>query len=142
VDNPRVIHRDRLGLVPTAAVKPPRTLGELLAAGAGGVTLGAVLVIVVDLVFSAASLGGFGSASGVLAVLPAVFIFLEEYRKRPQLGVTLLCALLAVILAAGTGYGTATATGLPPLGSGIVAAFVGVAVYALLWHTATKGKNP
>jgi hypothetical protein len=117
-------------------------LGELLAAGAGGVTLGAVLVIVVDLVFSVASLGGFGSASGVLAVLPAVFIFLEEYRKQPSLGMALLCALLAVILAAGVGYATAKATGLPPLGSGIAGAFAGALVYAALWHTATKGKNP
>jgi O-antigen/teichoic acid export membrane protein len=123
-------------------VKPPRTIGELLAAGAGGVTLGAVLVIVVDLVFSVANLGGFGSASGVLAVLPAVFIYLDEYRKQPRLGVALLCALLAVILAAGVGYGVAEATGLPPLGSGIVAALAGAAVYAVLWHTAMKGKNP
>jgi hypothetical protein len=127
--------------VPTAATKPPRRLPELLLAGAGGVVLGAVLVVVVDLVFAAAGLGGFGNASGVLAVLPAVFVYLEEYRKHPQGKLAVLCALLAVILAAGAGYGVATVTGLPPLGSGIVAAFVGAIVYAVLWHTATKGKN-
>jgi hypothetical protein len=122
-------------------VKPPRGLVELLLAGAGGVVLGAVLVIVVDLVFALASLGGFGSASGVLAVLPAAFVYYEEYRKRPLSWLAILCALLALILAAGVGYGIAKATGLPPLGSGIAAAFVGAVAYAVLWHTATRGAN-
>lgn len=123
----------------TAAVKPPRGLAELLLAGVGGVVLGAVLVIVVDLVFALASLGGFGSASGVLAVFPAAFVYYEEYRKRPLSWLAILCALLALILAAGVGYGVATATGLPPLGSGIVAAFAAAVVYAVLWHTGTRG---
>jgi hypothetical protein len=118
-----------------------RGLGELLLAGAGGVVLGGVLVVVVDLVFSAAGLGGFGTASGMLAVLPAVFVYYDEYKKRPWLNLAIICALLAMILAAGAGYGVAAVTGLPPLGSGIAAAFVGAAVYAVLWHTATKGKN-
>lgn len=122
----------------TAAVKPPRGLAELLLAGAGGVVLGAVLVIVVDLLFSAAGLGGFGSASGVLAVLPALFVYYEEYRKFPAAGVAITCALLAFILAAGAGYAVATATGLPPLGSGIAAAFVATAVYSVLWYVGTK----
>jgi hypothetical protein len=127
--------------VSTAAVKPPRGLAELLLAGAGGVVLGAVLVVVVDLLFSASGLGGFGSASGVLAVLPALFVYYDEYRKYPVPALAVTCALLALILAAGAGYGVASATGLPPLGSGIAAAFVAAAVYAVLWHTATKGKN-
>ncbi len=125
----------------TAAVKPPRGLAELLLAGVGGVVLGAVLVIVVDLVFALASIGGFGSASGVLALLPAAFVYYEEYRKRPLSWLAILCALLALILAAGVGYGIAKATGLPPLGSGIGAAFAAAVVYAVLWHTATRGVN-
>ena len=125
----------------TAAVKPPRGLVELLLAGAGGVVLGAVLVVVVDLLFAAAGLGGFGSASGVLAVLPALFVYFEEYRKFPVPSLAIMSGLLALILAAGAGYAVATATGLPPLGSGIAAAFVAAAVYAVLWRTATKGKN-
>ncbi|GAA1038908.1 hypothetical protein GCM10009557_56180 [Virgisporangium ochraceum] len=127
--------------MPTAAVKPPRGLGELLLAGAGGVVLGAVLVVVVDLVFALASLGGFGTASGVLAILPAVFVYLEEYRKQPLFWLAILCALLALILALGSGYGIATVTGLPPLWSGIVAAMVGAVVYAVLWRVATRGNN-
>jgi hypothetical protein len=122
-------------------VKPPRGLGELLLAGAGGVVLGAVLVVVVDLVFALASLGGFGTASGVLAILPAVFVYLEEYRKQPLFWLAILCALLALILALGSGYGIATVTGLPPLWSGIVAAMVGAVVYAVLWRVATRGNN-
>lgn len=116
-------------------------MGELLLAGAGGVVLGAVLVVVVDLVFALASLGGFGTASGVLAILPAVFVYLEEYRKRPFFWLAILCALLALILALGSGYGIATLTGLPPLWSGIVAAMVGAVVYAVLWRVATRGNN-
>jgi hypothetical protein len=123
---------------PSKPLKPPRTLPELLLAGAGAVVLGAVLVVAVDLLFAAASLGGFGRASGALAALPAVFIFLEEYRKQPRPGLALLCAALAVILAAGAGFAAAAATGLPPLVSGIVAAFAGTAVYALLWRVATE----
>jgi hypothetical protein len=126
--------------VSTAAVKPPRGLAELLLAGVGGVVLGAVLVIVVDLVFALANLGGFGSASGVLAILPASFVYSEEYRKLPHAWLAVLCALLALILAAAVGYGTASLTGLPALGSGIVAALAASVVYAVLWHTATKGK--
>ena len=112
-------------------------MAELLLAGVGGVVLGAVLVVAVDLLFAVASLGGFGRASGALAALPAVFVFHEEYRKRPRLGLAALCAALAVILAAGTGAGAA-ATGLPPLASGIIAAFAGTAVYAVLWRVATE----
>jgi hypothetical protein len=111
---------------------------ELVLAGAGGVVLGAVLVVAVDLLFAVASLGGFGTASGALAVVPAGFVFHEEYRKRPRPWLTLLCAVLALILAAGVGLGVATAADLPPLASGIVAAFVGAAVYAVLWHVATE----
>jgi hypothetical protein len=122
-------------------VKPPRGLGELVLAGAGGVVLGAVLVVVVDLVFALASLGGFGSASGVLAILPAVFVYLEEYRKQPLFWLAILCALLALILALGSGYSVASLTGLPPLWSGIVAAMVGAVVYAVLWRVATRGNN-
>lgn len=125
----------------TAAVKPPRTLGELLLAGAGGVALGAVLVIVVDLAFSLVDLGGFGTASGVLAILPAMFVFLEEYRKQPLFWLSVLCALLALILAMGVGYTVAGFTGLPPLGSGIAAALAAAVVYAVLWRIATRGNN-
>lgn len=127
--------------MPTAAVKPPRGLGELLLAGAGGVVLGAVLVVVVDFVFALASLGGFGTASGVLAIIPAVFVYIEEYRKQPLFWLAILCALLALILALGSGYSIATVTGLPPLWSGIVAAMVGAVVYAVLWRVATRGNN-
>jgi hypothetical protein len=119
------------------ALKPPRTLVELLLAVAGALVLGAVLVIGVDLLFAVANLGGFGRASGALAVLPAVFIFLEEYRKQPRPGLTALCAVLALILAAGAGYAAAGVGGLAPLASGIVAAFVGGVVYAVLWRVAT-----
>jgi len=122
---------------PSKPLKPPRTMAELLLAGGGGVVLGAVLVVAVDLLFAVASLGGFGRASGALAALPAVFVFHEEYRKRPRLGLAALCAALALILAAGTGA-AAAATGLPPLVSGIIAAFAGTAVYAVLWRVATE----
>jgi hypothetical protein len=116
-------------------------LAELLLAGAGGVVLGAILVIVVDLVFALASLGGFGTASGVLAIVPATFVYFEEYRKQPLSWLAVLCALLALIIAAGVGYSVATVTGLPPLGSGIAAAMAAAIVYAVLWRTATRGKN-
>lgn len=118
-------------------MKPPRTLVELLLAVAGAVLLGAVLVVGVDLLFAVANLGGFGRASGALAVLPAVFIFLEEYRKQPRPGLATLSAVLALILAAGAGYAAASVGELPPLASGILAAFVGGMVYAVLWRTAT-----
>jgi hypothetical protein len=124
--------------VPPAPPKPPRTMVELVLAGAGGVVLGAILVVAVDLLFAVASLGGFGTASGALAVVPAGFIFHDEYRKQPRPWLAVLCALLALILAAGAGFSVATAAGLPPLASGIVAAFVGAAVYAVLWHVATE----
>jgi hypothetical protein len=119
-------------------LKPPRTLAELLLAGAGAVVLGAVLVVGVDLLFAVANLGGFGSASGALAMLPAAFVFHEEYRKQPWPGLALLCAVLALILAAGAGFAMAAAFGLPPLVSGIVAAFAGTVVYAVLWRVATE----
>jgi hypothetical protein len=119
-------------------VKRPRTLVELLLAGAGAVLLGAVLVVGVDLLFAVANLGGFGRASGALAALPAVFVFQEEYRKQPRAALAVLCVVLASILGTGAGFGTASVTGSPPLLSGIVAAAVAVAVYAVLWRVATE----
>jgi hypothetical protein len=44
--------------------------------------------------------------------------------------------LLALILAVGSG--AAAGAALPPLASGIVAAFAGAAVYAVLWRVATE----
>jgi hypothetical protein len=136
VDNPPAVHRDTLDPV-SVALKPPRTLVELLLAVAGAVVLGAVLVVGVDLLFAVASLGGFGRASGAMAALPAVFVFHEEFRKQPRPGLAALCAMLALILAAGTGYAAAAVIGLPPLASGIVAALAGCVVYAVLWRIAT-----
>jgi hypothetical protein len=127
--------------VPTTPVKPPRTLVELLLAGAGAVLVGVVLVVVVDLLFAVADLGGFGRASGALGALPAVFIFQEEYRKQPRPALALLCASLALIIATGVGFGVATATGATPLVSGIVAAVVAVVVYAVLWRVATSASE-
>ena len=124
--------------MPTTPVKPPRTLVELLLAGAGAVLLGAVLVVGVDLLFAIANLGGFGRASGALAALPAVFIFQEEYRKQPRPALALLCAVLALILATGAGFGVASVTGATSLVSGIVTAAVAVLVYAVLWRVATE----
>lgn len=139
MDNRGVVHRDTLDGVPappSSSVKPPRTLLELLLAAAGGLVLGAVLVVGVDLLFSVADLGGFGKASGALAALPAVFVFMEEYRKQPHPGLAALCVLLALVLAGGAGFASA-ALGAPPLVSGMVAALVGCAVFALLWRVAT-----
>lgn len=126
---------------PSKPLKPPRTLAELLLAGAGAVVLGAVLVVGVDLLFAVANIGGFGRASGALAMLPAAIIFHEEYRKQPRLGLAVLCAVLALILAAGAGFAVAAAFNVPPLASGIVAALVGTFVYAVLWRVATE-RNP
>jgi hypothetical protein len=121
--------------VPLQAPRP-RSLPELLAAGTGGVVIGAVLVAAVDGLFALAGLGRFGDASGMFAALPAAFVYYDEYRKLRRTGMALLCAVLAVVLGAGAGYAVSGAA--PPLVSGAVAALAAVVVYALLWHAGTK----
>jgi hypothetical protein len=113
-----------------------RSLPELLAAGVGGVVLGAALVAAIDGVFALAGLGSFGDLSGMLAALPAVFVFYDEYRSERRRALALLCALLALVLGSGAGYAVSGVT--PPLVSGAVAALAAVAVYAVLWYAGTN----
>lgn len=126
----------RTGTLVDVSTRDPRTLPELLMAGVAGVAVGAVLVAAVDGLFALGGLGSFGDASGMLAALPALFVYYDEYRKAPFTGLALLCAVLAVVLGAGAGYAVSGVA--PPLGSGAVAALAGAVLYAVLWHTGTR----
>jgi hypothetical protein len=108
----------------------------LLAAGTGGVLVGAAFVAAIDGVFALAGLGRFGDLSGMFAALPAVFVLFEEYRKERRPALALLCAALALVIGTGAGYAVSGAA--PPLVSGAVAALAAVVVYVVLWYVGSR----
>jgi hypothetical protein len=122
--------------VPTQAPNPPRSLPALVLAGAGGLALGIVLVMLVDGVAAAFGLGRFGDGSGFLAAFPAVFVFYEEYQRRPRPGLAVLCSVLAAVV--GAGAGIALGAVLPPIASGGVGAAVAVVLWAALWYAGNR----
>lgn len=108
--------------------------GDLLGVTAAGLVTGFAVLLVLEAVAVLLRLAEFGSASGWLALVLPVWLFVEEFRAAPYGGARVVVALL------GAGFGAAaglTAAGLvatlPSLVSGAVGATALSAVYAVVW---------
>ncbi len=108
--------------------------GDLLVALVAGFVATFALVAIVDVLFAAFGLGGFGLASGWLAAVLPVWLYVEDFRAwrgvRGRIGV--LCVTVAISVAAGFAVG-ATVADLRPLFGGAIAAGTALVVYAPFW---------
>ena len=111
------------------------TLGDLLGVAFAGLVSGVALLLAFEGVMSLLRLSRFGDASGWLALILPVWLFVEEFRAAKYGAYRVVVALLAA------GFGVAggmTLAGLaspvfPALVSGAVGAAGCTIVYCLIW---------
>jgi hypothetical protein len=113
-------------------------LGDLVVAAIVWLLVAFVVLVVIDLATSLVGIGSFGSSSGWLSAILAVWLYTEEFRAwrgvRSRLGILLLAAIAAVVAGGGAAYALSHLIGgLPGLVTGAVGAAVGVLVYAPVW---------
>ena len=111
------------------------TIGDLLGVAFAGLVSGIVLLLAFEGVMSLLRLSTFGDASGWLALILPVWLFVEEFRAAKYGAYRVVVALL------GAGFGVAvgmTLAGLaspafPALVSGAIGAAGCTIVYCLIW---------
>jgi hypothetical protein len=111
------------------------TVGDLLGVALAGLVSGVVVLLVFEGVMSLLRLSEFGDASGWLAVILPVWLFIEEFRAAGYGAARVVVALL------GAGFGVAVGMSLAGLASGTFPALVSGAlgaagftvVYCLFW---------
>lgn len=107
---------------------------DLIGVALGGLTIGVVVLLVIEGVMSLLRFSEFGDASGWFALVLPLWLFTEEFRAADYGAYRVVVALLAAGfgLAAGmtaAGFGA----GFPPLVSGAVGALTLTVVYCLVW---------
>ena len=113
------------------------TVGDLLGVVLAGLVMGVVILLLFEAVMSVLELSRFGDASGWLAIILPVWVFVEEFRAVGFGGRRVVVALLAAGLGAGVGMtvaGWAAAQPFPALVSGGVGALGFTVCYALIWY--------
>jgi hypothetical protein len=113
----------------------PSTIGDLLGVALAGLVSGIVVLLVFEGVMSLLRLSEFGDASGWLAIILPVWLFIEEFRAAGYGAARVVVAIL------GAGFGVAVGMILAGLASGsfpaLVSGAVGAAgctvVYCLVW---------
>lgn len=107
---------------------------DLLGLALAGLVIGVLALVVFDGVFSLLDLGDFGEASGWLAIILPVWIFVEEFRAWAGGPARIAAALVGAAVGVTLGLLVAgVASGAGPLWSGIAAAAAFALVYALIW---------
>lgn len=115
------------------------SLVELVAAATVGAVLGLAGVALIDGVFALVGSGRFGHASGWLAAILPVFLFVDDFRAwrggAARLAVAPVAAAVGLVLGLTVaGLGDA----LVPLLSGAVGALVSVLVYSVVWFVGVR----
>lgn len=111
------------------------TIVDLLGVVVAGLIVGVVIMLAFEVAVALLQLADFGHASGWLAGILPVWVFVEEFRAAPPGGVRYLVAALAAgfgVSAGMVGAGFAS-TLFPSLVSGAVGAAVLSLSYALIW---------
>jgi hypothetical protein len=111
------------------------TAADLLGVVLAGLVTGLVILLAFEAVVALLQLAEFGHASGWLAVILPVWVFVDEFRCAAQRGARILVALLAAGFGVAVGMVLAgmAAPAFPALVSGALGA-AGLAVtYALVW---------
>lgn len=115
------------------------TLGQLLGTALAYVVMGAVVLVVIDLVFVLPTGRDFGQTSGWIAALPAVWVFTEQFRRYEgavRWGLMLVGVLLG--LAAGFAVALIAPPGWAPMLTGGLGGLTAVLVYGPLWFAGIK----
>jgi hypothetical protein len=111
------------------------TIGDLLGVAFAGLVSGLVLLLAFEGVMSLLRLSTFGDASGWLALILPVWLFVEEFRAARYGAYRVVVALLAAGFGVAVGMtlaGLASPT-FPALVSGAVGAAGCTIVYCLVW---------
>jgi hypothetical protein len=111
------------------------TIGDLLGVVLAGLVVGVAVLLVFEAATTLLQLARFGDASGWLAVILPVWIFVEEFRAAGYGAARVVVALLAAGLGAAVGMALAgvAATAYPALVSGAVGAAGLSLFYSLIW---------
>lgn len=110
------------------------TLGQLLGTALAYFVMGAVVLVVIDLVFVLPTGRGFGQTSGWIAALPTVWVYTEQFRRYAgarRWGLMLVGVLLG--LAAGFAVALIAPTAWPPMLTGGLGGLTAALVYGPLW---------
>ncbi|MEV3939150.1 hypothetical protein AB0K52_24630 [Glycomyces sp. NPDC049804] len=110
------------------------TLGQLLGTALAYFVMGAVVLVVIDLVFVLPTGRGFGQTSGWIAALPTVWVYTEQFRRYAgarRWGLMLVGVLLG--LAAGFAVALIAPTAWPPVLTGGLGGLTAALVYGPLW---------
>ncbi|GAA5177422.1 hypothetical protein GCM10023322_02050 [Rugosimonospora acidiphila] len=119
---------------PWRATGPDARLVDLLGQVIFGLVVGLAALAAIDGIFALIQLGTFGHASGWLIAILPVWLFAEEFRAWPGVGLRIVVAVVAAAigLVLGSVVG-GLADFLPPLGVGDIGAAVATLSYTLLW---------
>jgi hypothetical protein len=115
------------------------TLGQLLGTALAYFVMGAVVLVVIDLVFVLPTGRGFGQTSGWIAALPTVWVYTEQFRRyagAARWGLMLVGVLLG--LAAGFAVAIIAPVAWPPMLTGGLGGLAAALVYGPLWFAGIK----
>jgi hypothetical protein len=115
------------------------TLGQLLGTALAYFVMGAVVLVVIDLVFVLPTGRGFGQTSGWIAALPTVWVYTEQFRRyagAARWGLMLVGVLLG--LAAGIAAALIAPASWAPMLTGGIGGLVAALVYGPLWFAGIK----
>ncbi|PRY59005.1 hypothetical protein [Glycomyces artemisiae] len=115
------------------------TLGQLLGTALAYFVMGAVVLVVIDLLFVFPSGRPFGETSGWIAALPTVWAYTEQFRRyggAARWGVMLVGVVLG--LGAGLAVGVLLPPTWPPMLAGGLAGLTAALVYAPLWYAGAR----
>jgi hypothetical protein len=111
------------------------SLTEFLGGVVFSIVLGVIVLVAVDGIISLLGIGRFGSVSGWLAGILAVWMFVEEFRA--WRGVPARVAPLLVAAAVGGLIGAALSArmeALPAVADGAISVAVAALIYAVIWY--------
>lgn len=125
---------------PSADEKPQvASLGQLVGSALAYFVMGAVVLVVIDLVFVLPTGRGFGQTSGWIAALPTVWVYTEAFRRYTGAA---RWGVMAVGVLLGLGAGLAVTVIAPaawlPMYSGGLGGLAAALVYAPLWYAGIK----
>lgn len=127
--------RDGQSPGPWQVTGPDARLVDMLGQVIIGLLVGLAALVVIDLVFALLGLGPFGHASGWLAAILPVWLFVEELRAWSGVALRFVLAIVAAAVGLVLGSVVGGAAGsLPPLGVGAIGAAVATLSYTLLWY--------
>lgn len=115
------------------------SLGQLIGSALAYFVMGAVVLVVIDLVFVLPTGRGFGQTSGWIAALPTVWVYTEAFRRyagASRWGIMAVGVLLG--LTAGLAATVVAPATWLPMYSGGLGGLAAALVYAPLWHAGIK----